>query len=465
VLADPGVPLNRISTVAATPAQSAYCNIATTNRCAPRAADTRLKDNHVPACRAIDVLLLDAESRQTLACMRAYARGGLRVGAVACDSDAWWAPAFKSRWCSQSAVVPHYARDADGYVDALLELLDRQPIQMVLPAHDGSIQAIRPRRVEIERRTALPLASESALDIAISKARTLELATELRIAIPRSVRMDRIEDVARGLREIGLPAVVKPIQSWVERDGLGTRLSSELVTSATEAQRSLEWIFKVGGSALLQQWLPGRREAVSVLYAQNRFWARVAQVSHREWPVLGGVSVLCETIPLPPDITEQAERLVGAMALEGCSMVEFRRDAEGRPVLMEVNPRIGGSVALPISAGVNFPQLLFDWKVRGLLQEVTDYTVGKRLRWLAGDIWNLKCVFDSQGQPDVPPRGRAAADFLLDFVRPNIDLDVIDMKDIRPALAELNKIVLHHGLNRVRKLSPLNWLTNAGKVN
>ena len=31
-------------------------------------------------------------------------------------------------------------------------------------------------------------------------------------------------------------------------------------------------------------------------------------------------------------------------------MVEFRRDRQGQPVLMEVNPRMGGSLALAIAA-------------------------------------------------------------------------------------------------------------------
>jgi predicted ATP-grasp superfamily ATP-dependent carboligase len=397
--------------------------------------------------------------------MRAYARAGLRVGAVACESEAWWAPALRSRSCSTRASVPNYATDPDAFVDEILALIERHKPRLLLPAFDGSIEALRSRRAEIERHVALPLASESALEIAVSKPRTLALAAECGIAIPRSVRVATLEDVPEALREIGLPAVVKPEQSWVAHSGSGVRLSSVPVQSFDDATRALEWIFAAGGQALIQQWLPGRREAVSLFYADNRVWARLAQVSHREWPVLGGVSVLCETIPLLEDITSQSERLIRAMELEGYSMVEYRRDAQGRPVLMEVNPRIGGSVALAISAGVNFPMLTHDWKVEGSLREVTSYRVGHRLRWLAGDVWNLKCVFDSQGRLDVPPRSRAAADFVLDFVRPANRLDVIDLSDMRPALAEMNRLVLRHGARRVRNLAPIKWLTTSGKVN
>ena len=46
------------------------------------------------------------------------------------------------------------------------------------------------------------------------------------------------------------------------------------------------------------------------------------------------------------------------MDLDGCSVVEYRRDREGMPVLMEVNPRMAGSVGLAVTCGVDFPGLL-----------------------------------------------------------------------------------------------------------
>jgi predicted ATP-grasp superfamily ATP-dependent carboligase len=400
----------------------------------------------------LDTLLLDAECRQTLTAMRAYARRGLPVGALASHSDAWWAPALRSRWCSFAAEVPDYTVDARAYVDGVLAAAEESGAQLLLPAHDGSIEALRARRDEVERAVPLALASEPSLNLAVSKARTLDLAASLGIATPRGVPVAALDDVAEAVREVGLPAVIKPVQSWVGTDGEGVRLSSEAVQSVDEAKRTMEWVLGAGGQALVQQWLPGLREAVTMMYADGEVRAQIAQVSHREWPALGGVSVLCETIPLLPDITADADRLVRAMDLEGCSMVEFRRDVEGRPVLMEVNPRMGGSVALCLQAGVDIPMLVRAWALSLPLPRVTGYRTGQRMRWLAGDIWNLKCVFDSQGRPDIPPRGRATARFLVDFARPGNTLDVFDRSDIKPALAEMNKVVFRHAARRVQRL-------------
>jgi glyoxylase-like metal-dependent hydrolase (beta-lactamase superfamily II) len=120
--------------------------------------------------------------------LRVYSAIGLKVGVVATATEASGAPAFASRYARVRAIVPDFAANPDGYADALLELLDLYPAHMILPAHDGAIEALRLRRAEIERKTALTFASEAALDIAVSKARALVVAEQLGIAIPRSPR-------------------------------------------------------------------------------------------------------------------------------------------------------------------------------------------------------------------------------------------------------------------------------------
>jgi predicted ATP-grasp superfamily ATP-dependent carboligase len=383
--------------------------------------------------------------------MGSLSRSGIDVGAVACRAEAAWAPALKSRRCRLNAVVPDFVEDADSYVNAIVALLDEHSARLILPSHDGSIQALRARRHEVERRTFLPLASEAALDIAVSKTRTLALAKELGIAVPRSVLVTDLGDVRAAIDEVGLPAVVKPSCSWGHRKGVGERWGCDVVVSVDEARSSVERMGLSGLQAIIQQWLPGRRDAVSFFGASGKIWARFAQASYREFPPLGGAAVLCESIPLLADLVEPAEKLIRAAGLDGCSIVEFRRDGSGRPVLMEVNARMAGSVALAISAGVDFPIMLHSWATGAPLQEVVEYRVGRRQRWLSGDIWNLKYAFDGGDRPDVPSRLRAVSTFLADFVRRPSRLDIFDASDMRPALFEFRHVVMEPILGRLLK--------------
>src|SRR6185312_1438377 len=324
------------------------------------AGERLLSQGQARGSGALDVLVLDAQYRQSLACMRVFGRRGLAVGAVACEAEAW-APSFSSRWCAFHATVPDFARAGDGYIDELLQLIDDHHVQFIVPAHDGSIATLRKRRGEIERRTALPLAHERALDVAVNKERTLQLAAELRVRVPRTITARDQDDVRAATAELGLPVVVKPVESWLEASANSERVRAHSAISMTAAHGYAESVFLRGGHVLMQEWLPGHRDAVSVFRAHGQSWAKFAQRSRREWPILGGASVFYESIALDRELDLASESLVDAMDLDGCSVVEYRRDREGMPVLMEVNPRMAGSVGLAVTCGVDFPGMLRSW--------------------------------------------------------------------------------------------------------
>lgn len=394
-----------------------------------------------PNLPMLDVLLLDAQQRQTLTSLRSLDRAGLRVGVAACVDHAAAAPAMHSRRSDARSTLAELGRRG-AFTDSLIALLDDRPARAIIPAHDGTIEAIRSRRADLAQRTHLALAGDAALEIAVSKSKTLRVAERLGIATPRAVELCAEADVVPAVAAIGLPIVVKPDSSWVERNGTGSRVASYLAHSVAETQYACELIVAAGGRVLLQQWLPGRRDAVSLFIVGDSVRARFAQTSYREYPALGGVTVLCEGLPLIDDIVTPAEHLALSIGLDGPSMIEFRRDATGRPVLMEVNPRMGGSVSLAIRSGVDFPRLTYDWAIGEAVPEITSYRVGRRVRWLSVDLWNLKKSFDSPGLPDVPNRRRALVRFIADFaVRPSA-IEPFDSHDLMPAIVDLAGNVL-----------------------
>ena len=253
--------------------------------------------------------------------------------------------------------------------------------------------------------------------------------------------IDRIEDTRAALAEIGVPAVIKPIRSWVSNTDQATRVISQAVLEESEALAHMNRLQEVGSSAVAQQFVTGPREAVSVFYAQGHVWATFAQVAHRTTPALGGVSVVRESIPMPADLESAALALVRALDLEGYSEIEFRRDAVGRPFLMEINARLSGSLEVAVRSGVPFPELLWRWAADEPLSPVMGYQTGIKMRYLKGDVKWLWENIESNGQrPDCVPPGRALATFAKDFLRRQ-SYDYVDRDDLRPAFVALAREV------------------------
>jgi predicted ATP-grasp superfamily ATP-dependent carboligase len=379
-----------------------------------------------------DVLVLDAALRQSLATVRSLGRHGLRVAVAEVANvleESPYVPAFSSRWCRHAQIMPAFKQDTDQFSTHLKHFLQSTTAHVVMTASDGTLAVLRQHREELERCTRVALAKEEALAVAVDKEQTLAIAERLGIAVPRGVTLSTTDEVAEAVREIGLPAVVKPVESW--QVGQGVRLICQLVTTQEEAHRVVEELTYCGGPVLFQQFLPGRREAVNFLYANGEMYARFAQWAKRTQPPLGGTSVYRQSIALPQDIGEQAERLVREIELEGYSEVEFRRDAHGKPYLMEINPRLSASIEVAIRAGVDFPYLLYQWACGERLLPVEGYRTGCWMRFLEGDLRATLQSIKQRGRPGVTSPLQAIAEFAAAFCVP-ASYDYVDWKDPQP---------------------------------
>jgi predicted ATP-grasp superfamily ATP-dependent carboligase len=374
-------------------------------------------------------VILDAALRQSLVATRALGRAGIPV--VLAETHAA-APAFASRWCSRKEILPDFARDPDAFADAVIALCEQLAEPVLISSHDGAIAALRARRAEVERVARLALGADPALSRAIDKRSTLAAGAAVGAAIPRQRAVDELADAGAALDEIGLPAVVKPAFSWVADTGSPWRASVEVAGDRATALEHISHHLSGGVPVLVQQWLPGPREAVSVLYARDRVWASFAQRSMRERPLIGGVAAVRESEAVPADIGACAEALVRELSLEGYSQVEFRRDAHGRPFLMEINSRLSESIEIAQRAGVNFPLLLYNWAAGLPLEAVSTYRYGKRMRWLKGDVEWLKESLRNPDHPDAPTPARAIGTFAAEFLRAP-GYDYWDRGDLRPA--------------------------------
>jgi predicted ATP-grasp superfamily ATP-dependent carboligase len=375
-----------------------------------------------------DALVLDARLRQALVTVRSLGKRGLSVAAAEAFADV---PAFSSRWCRRADVCPAEEGGA-AYLAYLERWLERTGARVVIPSSDGTVALLRRHRERLQRRIRIALAQEGALTVAVNKERTLAIAQSLGIGVPRGVTVEGPGDATAALNEIGLPAVVKPVESWVGTEQRGTRCVSQLVTTPQEARAAVEALTRLGGKALFQQFLPGRREAVSFLYAKGEMHARFAQWAKRTEPPLGGQSVLRQSIAMPRDIGEQAERLVREIELEGYSEVEFRRDGAGQPCLMEINPRLSASVEIAVRSGVDFPWLLHQWASGARIDKVEGHRTGNWMRYLRGDFMATIATLQEHGRPGVAPPAQAIFGFCVSFLQP-MAYDYFDWRDPLPA--------------------------------
>jgi predicted ATP-grasp superfamily ATP-dependent carboligase len=381
----------------------------------------------------VDALVLDLDTRAGLCSTRSLGQAGYTVGVAARDGKA---SGMTSRYASQRAVLPDPTVDFDDHVRALLDALAAQRPDATIASIDSSVEALHKNRSAVGQFTAPALASFEAVEIALSKKSVIEIARSLAIPVPRSTLVSSLSELDAAVAEIGLPCVFKPVRSWRSLGAGGERLSPIIVRDADEARRVGPGLVREDAPVLVQEYAPGDRETIKLFRDRGQTLVRMAMLIDRTWPPLGGSSVMRRTVSPPPDVLDHAERLVAEVGLDGYAEVEFRRDAHGRPLLMEINPRISQSVEVAVRAGVDFPRMQFEWARGGTIPSPPGPVLGLRVGWLAGDLRLLTGALGAgpPPRPSLSPTLRAiAADYIVHRAR----IEGFDARDRKPVLGSI----------------------------
>jgi predicted ATP-grasp superfamily ATP-dependent carboligase len=383
-----------------------------------------------------DILILDAGWRIATTITRSLGRAGLRVALAESTtqySAAHKPPAFSSRYCARTVDLPDYTSDPAPFIDAILAFVREHSVRVVLPTADSSIVLLAPHRERFaEVGCTVAVAPDAALEIANDKTRTLEVADKLGIPYPKSVPVAGVEDLRAAEAQFGYPMVIKPTMSWTAQGS--ERVAPVEAMNEAEGLQATNRFLATGCEVIAQQLATGRRESISLFIANGEMLAYCGCTAHRTTPPLGGVSAMRESIPVSAELLDMSVNLATAIGMEGACEVEYRQDARGNSLLMEINPRLAGTLENAIHSGVDLPLMVWQWATGQPVQPVRSYRDGVRTRWLAGDMRWLWDSMMRQGRPDTMGRGRSAWTFAWEFLRTS-HYDFLDPRDMRPALA------------------------------
>ena len=378
------------------------------------------------------VLVLDANQRSALAIIRSLGR--LSLGVIAADhrKDALGAA---SKYASASVSYPDPATSPGAFIREIRILVDRLAINTIVPATDLTTMLLvsQPDLFQFARLAAPTAASYEALT---DKARLLELATRLGVPVPMTRIADAKAEIVKASHDIGFPIVLKPARSrYLKGDRvLSTRV--QIVNDSDALERALphqEWLGDI--PCLVQRFVPGHGAGIFALFGPSGPAAWFAHRRIREKPPSGGVSVLCESVAIDPTMQAAAAKLLSAADWTGVAMVEFRVADDGTPYLMEVNGRFWGSLQLAIDCGVDFPRLSYQVSQSLPVEPPQTYAVGRRLRWLLGDLDSLLIQLRHGGTPPRAKR-KAVSEFARSFSDPQCRQEILRISDPRPGIRE-----------------------------
>jgi len=296
---------------------------------------------------AMTVLVLDGHSRAALETLQSLGRAGLHVD-IAAESGTCLA--FHSRYASQKLHQP--AQDPVADFHAWLRLQDhKRNYELIVPSTEASLLGIRALDQDDPLRRKAVLPGNDSLDLALDKEKTWNLAHALGIPVPESRLVAAVEDIGEAKQ---FPLVLKPTRSKVMIAGELRTLAVAIVKAQRQNEEQLkQWLPFT--PVLQQQYVSGKGIGVEFLFDRGKKIWHFAHERVHEYPLSGGASSYRRSIRPSAAMLQDAEKLLTALNWHGVAMVEFKVDARGQHWLIEINPRLWGSLALSTDAGVNFP--------------------------------------------------------------------------------------------------------------
>jgi carbamoyl-phosphate synthase large subunit len=236
----------------------------------------------------------------------------------------------------QRAILP---RGADPcFVDALLELCERERVAVVVPTVDTELLPLAQARARYAHAgVRLVLASEPTLAVCLDKWLLAERCRD-HVRVPTTV----VVDEAFAPAACALPAIVKP------RSGSGSRGIHLL-----ERRAELDALPR-DATLLVQEHLPGTEYSLDVLARADGHVAGV--VPRARLKVDSGIAVTGRTLH-DERLDAFAREVAALIGLTTVANVQVKEDADGVPALLEVNPRFPGTMPLTVASGIDMPRL------------------------------------------------------------------------------------------------------------
>jgi len=331
----------------------------------------------MPSPEPIPVLLAGNDQYAVLAAVRALHAAGYAPWLAV---DRLGTYAGRSRTTAGTVLVPNAAIDSEGFAREFAAAAGRLSVVAALPGEETHLFALASSEASFPG-IALGVPSRESVERSTNKGLLPALAAGAKMRTPPTtvVRGD-----SKTAGTYGFPAIVKPLRTWTRRpDGIMSIHHARYVTTQQAAEETIEYF--PGGEGLVQPYISGMNVSVSGVSWEGKLICTVHHISERIWPWRSGATAYAKTIPPNAELEKGVGHLLQTIDWSGPFEVEFIRGPHGEHYLMDLNPRIYGSLALAVAAGLNLPAIWVDLLL-GRQPNVGGYRVGVRFRQEERDV-------------------------------------------------------------------------------
>lgn len=229
----------------------------------------------------------------------------------------------------------HYVIERSAYLESVLDILRKDNIDLFIPIHSSEMDTVLQNKRKAEKALAY-WGSYESFAILNDKNRLYELAKGLNINVPKKYN---------NIEEAQVKCVIKPAN---QSSAKGVRYffnQEKLDREKSDLDSNMDII--------IQEYIQGEGVGYSVFANNGVIITGSGHKRLAEYPISGGSSVYRESYE-NEEIRSISGKILHATKWSGFAMFEFKLTPENEIYLIEVNPRIWGSINQGLQNGVNY---------------------------------------------------------------------------------------------------------------
>ena len=253
------------------------------------------------------------------------------------------------------------------FIDSLLALCRGKNIHVVLPLVTRELIPLSKHSNEFELAGAKVLVSSvESLEIANDKGRLYQFLQWRGIDVPDFRIVETIQQFESAAKELGFPAKTICFKPSVSNGSRGFRIIGSNVDehnllfnekpnaaylTYNDAQRILS--SKSFPELLISEYLPGEEFSVDCLAKKGETLLALPRSRKK---IINGISVEGEFIR-EESILTYCRQIIRELQLHGNIGIQVKKSMSGKFLLLEINPRVQGTISAALGAGINLPLL------------------------------------------------------------------------------------------------------------
>lgn len=376
----------------------------------------------------VSVLVLNGESRAGLAVTRSLGKKGIKVYV---GGNRKLARSFFSKYCKGRFIYPNSSNGVEEVHKSLLENVKKIKPDVILPINNDTTYIISKYIKKYQKYSKItPLLDLKNFRYYYNKENIIKISKKEKILIPKTYVTKKFSELKKISNNISYPVLLKPSISSGGRGIQIIKSKEKLIERYNQSTKvKTDYSFNPK-NIIIQEYLEGDVYTVYMLYHKGRLISSMVMKALRWYPSKLGVAISYKTVK-NDKILEIALRLFEGRCFNGPVDVQFIVDNKDKKTkLLEINPKLWGTVEASIAAGIDIPFLLYQIVLGKNVSKVKGYKVGQEFRWiLFGELAILLKSLNDM---------RSIRSF---FNYKNVKNE-IDLSDIKPHLCQIFNLIV-----------------------